>query len=666
VLGHGGRLSALVFATLAGYLVLVHSLTLVAGLVSSLTVAGVAGLLAVALAAVLALALWTRRAGGSDDAGAGVGPIGPDALENLDVPGSASASVRTVSSQSGAPEEAPYTLAGIVMVVVAAIVGARWAWPHLSGATRLWVWDDYTYHMVYPALWLQERAIAAATPEHAFTMQAWYPLSASVISTWFMLPFHPVRAEALAWVSLTGVVYGALVGAGAAELLARLGCRRGAWAVPLVPFATSERTTVMASSFSDADLAHAAALFAAFVFAVPRRDGETGREVAADAWCAGLLSGIAVGIKVSGAPLALIVLAMTALRARVLPSPARAAARTSLAFVAAWLVTAGYWYARNVVHTGNPLYPAAFLVWPGARFPQTTLLEYARVYGMRRTVADALAVYANWPVIHGWLAAAGLIGLTVWLAWTRGSPSRPRRYFAAGTLAIAVAIAVLLPAAPFSAGNAMTFRSGFIHWDSMRYVALLPLLGWTALGFVVDVATSRWRTPALLRASPLRSGSRRALAIGVVAVALGAFIVVTHHAKADATGEEIHREPLFGAAAAVLDRQPAGARVAVFGDQWNYPAFGDRSHLRPIRLDRDGRVATTPVGDAMEPGELTVDPATLVANVRAARVDLVVLVRQPHPGRPADVPSQHAALRESGAARLLHQDRAVAIWGLGP
>ena len=128
----------------------------------------------------------------------------------------------------------------------------------------------------------------------------------------------------------------------------------------------------MASSFSDADLAHAAALFAALVFAVPRRDDESRREVTVDTWYAGLLSGIALGVKVTSAPVP-------------------AAARTSLIFALSWTVTAGYWYARNVIHTGNPVYPAAFLVWPGARFPQTTLLEYGRRYGVRRAVADALA-----------------------------------------------------------------------------------------------------------------------------------------------------------------------------------------------------------------------------------------------------------------------------------
>jgi len=132
-------------------------------------------------------------------------------------------------------------------------------------------------------------------------MQAWYPLSASVVATWFMTPLQGSRGDALAWVSLTGALYAGIVAGGAATLLARVGCRPGAWAVPIILFATSPRIGVMASSFSDADLAMAAALFGSLVFAVPRGTDEDARDVRADASYAGLLSGIALGVKVSAA-----------------------------------------------------------------------------------------------------------------------------------------------------------------------------------------------------------------------------------------------------------------------------------------------------------------------------------------------------------------------------
>ena len=613
---------------LSGYLVLVHSLVLGAGLLGHLTSAGL-GLL---LAAAVAAAVWLARRATPDRAG-------PDGGNSLS------------------------TTALLASLAAGVALGA-WMWPHLVEATRLWIWDDYTYHMVYPALWLREHAIAAPAPPQAFTMQAWYPLSASVVAAWFMTPLQGSRGDALAWVSLTGPLYAGIVAGGAATLLARLGCRPGAWAVPIVLFATSPRIGVMASSFSDADLATAAVLFGSLVFAVPRGTGEGARDVRADASYAGLLSGVALGVKVSAAPLALVILIMLARRGWT-RARWRGAAGVTLVVVAAWIATSGYWYARNVVHTGNPVYPAKFLVWPGATFPETTLLEYARHYGAGRTIADALVVYADWPRSHALLAILGLLGLAGWLTWHRRSLTRPLRYFAGGALAIAATILILLPFAPYSAGNSMTFRSGFIHWDSMRYVALVPILGWVALGFLVDAIGRRWSAPVAAARSPMTARGWR-LATGALALVIAAVGVGWHGTKAAATAAFCHREPLFGAVVAVLDRQPSGARVAVFGDQWIYPAFGDRDHLQPVRLDGDGRVATSPIGDAMEPGDLTIDPATFRANLAASGISVVVAVRLPHPGRSPELPAQHKALEALNDARLLHRDDAAAVWRLGP
>jgi hypothetical protein len=252
----------------------------------------------------------------------------------------------------------------------------------------------------------------------------------------------------------------------------------------------------------------------------------------------------------------------------------------------------------------------------------------------------------------------------------------------------------------------MTFRSGFIHWDSMRYVALLPLIGWAALGFVIDggAGAAPWRmlTAVLIGVgAPLTSGHARLasplylvgmavvagllplvnrrlvawrwrprqgplLAVSLGALTLGGLVTISHDAKATATAAAIHRDPLFGAAAHVLDEQSAGTRVAVFGDQWIYPAFGARHHLVPLRVDRDGRVATRTIGDAMEPGELTVDRGTFRANLRDSGVRIVVVLRQPHPGRSGERPSQEIALQDLGDARLLHRDRATAVFALEP
>ena len=134
-------------STLAGYVVVIHTAVLLAGLLGWLTIVGLGAVVAAAVVA----AWWL-------------------ACPRIDAPTSA-AGVST------------FTPAMLFVPVLAAITTVMWTWPHLVDATRLWIWDDYTYHLVYPVLWLRERAIAAVPPAHAFTMQAWYPMSAGVVAS---------------------------------------------------------------------------------------------------------------------------------------------------------------------------------------------------------------------------------------------------------------------------------------------------------------------------------------------------------------------------------------------------------------------------------------------------------------------------------------------------
>lgn len=150
--------------------------------------------------------------------------------------------------------------------------------------------------------------------------------------------------------------------------------------------------------------AQAALLFAAFVHAVPGGEGDRARDVRCDAWYAAALTGLATGIKVSAAVPALVIATMTVL------------------FPVAWSATAAYWYVRNALFMGNPLYPAAFPGIPGTTFPETTLIEYGRRYGAGKALADAARVYLDWPYLHGATGVAGLTALAVWLCWR--SPRR--------------------------------------------------------------------------------------------------------------------------------------------------------------------------------------------------------------------------------------------------
>jgi hypothetical protein len=249
----------------------------------------------------------------------------------------------------------------------------------------------------------------------------------------------------------------------------------------------------------------------------------------------------------------------------------------------------------------------------------------------------------------------------------------------------------------------MTFRAGFVHWDSMRYVALLALLGWTALALALGAGAQRagarqavaaavataclvsTRHPVLASPAALAGLAAVAVALGPAAAAVrrgrrpgrlaaaaaaavpllvAGLVLWRHDAKAAASEAAISREPLFGRAAAVLDAEPPGTRVAIFGDQWTYPAFGARGHLVPVRLDGDGHLATAPIGDAMTPGPVAVSPTALMANLQAAGIGVVVVLHLPHPGRAPDRPSQDAALLASGRARLLYRDASATIWAV--
>ena len=691
---------AFALRTVCGYLLLIHSAMLGAGLIGWLTPRGLTAAVLLALGGALALSRRSRACAGAWTEGAA--PMSP----------------------AGARREGDRAMLPAAVLIVAAVTaGATWAWPHLFGATRLWIWDDYTYHMVYPTLWLRQGAIAAVPPFQAFTMQAWYPLSADLVAAWFMAPFAGARADALAWVSLTALVYGGIVVCAIGELTRRLGCRPEAWALAVTLVVTSARIDVMASSFSDADLAHAATLFAALAFATPRSDAEETRGVIADAVFAALLAGFAIGVKISAVPVAVVVFAMLIVRAG---TPA-ARARVAMIALTSVLATGAYWYIRNVVHTGNPVYPAMTWLSPGATFPATTLREYAAQYGLVRALRDAADVYLSWPRLHGLLAGAGLVALAAWRVGRRRTLARPQASFATAALAVTALVLVTLPGTPYSAGNPMTFAAGFVHWDSMRYVALLALLGWVALAVVIDagrtadarctvaalavtgaalyaggsvrplalfgallaIAVAAWRPPVWLqrvwrhpvwrRPAWAPTAWRRAVwwkptrivrhpvAVAAAAGSLALAVLVTtwHRPKAVATEAAVHREPLIGAAAVVLDAEPPGTRVAIFGDQWVYPTFGARHHLEPVRLDGDGRLAAAPIGAAYEPGDLAVDPPTFRANLARSGVAIVVVLRLPHPGRSPRWPTQTAALDAVADVRVLYRNAWLGVWRVG-
>src|SRR5437867_11582170 len=114
----GGQASRLCLATLAGYLVIVHSTVLLTGLAGHLSVPG----LATVVTAAFLIAAWLAKL--------------------IREP-------RRLERPEGRP---PFTAVALFPPLAATDAPLAWMLRHLPDATRFWVWHDYTYHVVYPAL----------------------------------------------------------------------------------------------------------------------------------------------------------------------------------------------------------------------------------------------------------------------------------------------------------------------------------------------------------------------------------------------------------------------------------------------------------------------------------------------------------------------------------
>ena len=278
--------------------------------------------------------------------------------------------------------EAGWVMAVLLLVAGVFVFGA-WG----SGYWRLppTHWDDHTYHLAYPAHWLQVHRLETLAIPRGDPSVPFYPLNAQIMYLWAMLPFrttdYTVRLVPIA-------VLGALVvhllsaastlGAGKAGLVAAV-------LVPFFPFlhgAFQRLPGILGSGGYGSDLmlaAFAAGAVAMLLRAVVHlRLGEV--------MCLGVALGLMVGTKFHGVLYAGILGLIFVYRVvqEVWRHPSRARRRAWCAFfvcLVAALLFGGFAYMRNLLNTGNPVYPAEVRVL-GCRWfagPRT-----AAIYGQHR------------------------------------------------------------------------------------------------------------------------------------------------------------------------------------------------------------------------------------------------------------------------------------------
>jgi hypothetical protein len=601
--------------------------------------------------------------------------------------------VRLLRSRVVAPERLvesePYALPmGIGLCL---LFGGPVAATALLGATPFSN-DDLAYHATVVAEWATSRGIVLPH----FNPQAYWPLGGELLSLWFALPFG---ADTFA--SLSGLYWLLLLVSVVWALGEIRGHTRETRLLTCAAILASSVVTRQASTFAAVDLAGPTAMLAAVAIAARTSADSLGPRVG-EACFSGLLAGLAAGSKVSFVPLALFLVVWLVARGWMLGTRRRIVA-TALAFAGGALLTGGYWYARNVLLTGNPLFPAQIGPWDGpldrASQQRTTLIAWilADPFNWRqwRFIVQSHLV---WPLGPALLALVGYVAAVLSRRTAYDFDSDLRRLL----LITGLFFLALYPWMPYSGtddGPDAPLRI------SLRFLIFPFCVGVVLFEDLIDVSSTQrvfWRTAAVLMLVTAWQrppwGMPVALVLAIAAIGawrLGWAVLRTHPTRVGVgtaalmfTGalvvcwlpvkQRLTAAELYGTAGDVgpawraLESLPSGARVAWFGvESWRvYPYWGRAWQLRPIRVLADGS-AYRPLHERWRerhfqwgehnPSAALPQPSRLVGALTGNGIQYVVVSKWR--GRPW--PPQQDALAASGQAQIVWQDAYSVIWKLG-
>jgi hypothetical protein len=237
------------------------------------------------------------------------------------------------------PEIAVGLAPGVLLCAMAAAVSLILTTPPV-------MYDSLNYHLAFPASWLDAGGFVEQ-PRHAFS---YYPAAQGLLYTFALASVGPWGAVALHW------WMGALATLCAVSLAHRLGGPKAAvWAAACFALTPS---VIEISAYAIADLAVAAFAGASLVVLVEADFG--GRQAWRYATLVGLLAGAAAASKYLALATVLVPVGLAGLAAG-LASASRGERRKLLipgaAAAGACVVVLLPWLVRNLIWTGNPLYP---------------------------------------------------------------------------------------------------------------------------------------------------------------------------------------------------------------------------------------------------------------------------------------------------------------------
>ena len=366
--------------------------------------------------------------------------------------------------------------------------------------TPLSAFDALTFHLPGVARWLQSGSVWQADqflPDYAFGN---YPHNGNLLQLAAVLPWDNDAFVRFVNYPLLGLACLSIY-----ALARELGAPGATAVTSAAVFASVPVAALPALEEGQADTLLLAGFGAGLLFVVRHaRHGGNGELV-----LAGLGLGIAFGTKWYGPPSVIAILALWAVGLALARRPPRLIARQGLVLAAVVAAAGGFWLVRNLVESGNPVFPLRVA-------PLGVTLFDAPRDTVRERLGFTIAGYLDQPDVlrrhvapglHDALQLPGLVLLAAALAALAVALARRRDRLPRDRLALAVAVAALLLAAVY----ALTPNSALGYEDRPIFIGaaaryLLPAL-------IPAAAAMAWVIGRAGRARPL-------LELGLLAAAL--------------------------------------------------------------------------------------------------------------------------------------------------
>ena len=308
-------------------------------------------------------------------------------------------------------------------------------------------WDAMTYHLFLPARWLQEGSLVHVPTVFGDDSAAFAPQNGALFYAWWLGLANGDLGVGIIQVAGLGLLAAAVFllvrRLGGSVLAAAMAVATLPWLEPVQHWTFSANVDIFMTAFWVAA--------AAFLLG-----GEGRRQ---DLLYGGLALGLALGTKTLAVPLAAGLVLLAAPRLRHAPR------RDLLLFAGATALTGSYWWLRNLVCYGNPLFPldlslGSWRALPGV-YPSSAVMHSV----------FHIAGLADWlKVVHTlWGTAICLLGLLGLAALIRHAA----RAVAGRRLALELAL--------LAAGWTFFVWSGVPHNNQIRF--LLPALALVLVGW---------------------------------------------------------------------------------------------------------------------------------------------------------------------------------------